>query len=156
MYVFENPIETARIFWRTFWTDKKIWLYQGFGISLSGLSLHIPSWIIFSFIFIVCLSALSFEMSSYRLRTEIRASFLFVSFIIMLLIMLSMFTQHTSDTRTIIMGVQGRYFIPIFPLLFISLNNQVLVYRKHIENVLLLIAVFLQSVTVLTIINMTN
>ena len=71
-------------------------------------------------------------------------------------IMLSMFTQHTSDTRTIIMGVQGRYFIPIFPLLFISLNNQVLVYRKHIENVLLLIAVFLQSVTVLTIINMTN
>lgn len=41
---------------------------------------------------------------------------------VILLTMASMFLGWTSNTRTIIVGVQGRYFIPVFPLLILPLS----------------------------------
>ena len=50
-----------------------------------------------------------------------------------LTVMLTMFLGWISDTRTIIEGIQGRYFIPIFPLLLMSLNNKTIKNDHPVE-----------------------
>lgn len=154
-FVFQHPLRTAEIFLQTFieWGDT--WLYWMVGSSLSGLSLSVPTWIINAFILVILLSVLSEADEKGRLSAIHRCSFLCVFVAVLLLAMASMFLGWTSDTRPIIQGVQGRYLIPVFPLLIFSLNNKTLVLRRNIDKELIIASMFLHGNVIINILNYT-
>lgn len=53
-------------------------------------------------------------------------------------IMLSMCIGHTFDTEPVIRGVQGRYFLPVLPLLLIALRSNGLAVQWRNPGVLLM------------------
>ena len=52
--------------------------------------------------------------------------------------MLVLCIDHTSTSSMHIQGVQGRYFIPILPLVMLAVRNNTLVLKKDIDRYLVL------------------
>ena len=74
---------------------------------------------------------------------------------VVLSFMATMFLTWIHNTDKIIVGVQGRYFIPILPLLMLSLNNKIVVLRKNIDRGMTVLAILLSARTVLAILDFT-
>lgn len=154
-FIFQHPLETIEIFMTTFWQSAIGWLYGAVGQVLSGLTLSLPSWITRGYIALIILSALNHEKSNFVLFAPSRVVLLLASVATIFLTMLSMFLGWTSNFRTIIMGIQGRYFVPIIPLLALSTNNQFLIYRKKFGAVLIVSAVLLHCAALENILSYT-
>ena len=84
-----------------------------------------------------------------------RPALLALSAAVVLSFMATMFLTWIHNTDKIIVGVQGRYFIPILPLLMLSLNNKIVVLRKNIDRGMTVLAILLSARTVLAILDFT-
>ena len=62
--------------------------------------------------------------------------------------MLCMFLTWTSDTSDTIQGIQGRYFIPIQPLILMVLNDRHIVIKRRPDK-LLVLASYLVNIAVI-------
>ena len=142
-FILHHPGKTVAIFARTFSGSGVRWFKEAIGATLCGLSLGLPDWTTWCFIIILAISALGYAGDIEGLKTKERVAFLAVSVIVTLLIMLSMFLGWTSDTRSVILGVQGRYFIPILPLLLLQVNNQRIQLQHSVERPVLLSALLM-------------
>ncbi len=67
-----------------------------------------------------------------------------------LLIELLLLIDHTPKGSGMVLGVQGRYFIPALPLIFLAIRNNSITIKKNSENLLLFLSVFLNTVILLT------
>ena len=123
-FICNNPKTTLLIFKNTIQTKWQWYIITCFGGWLSGLSLGIPKWIIGGIIAIILFAALYGDPEDGLLDFKSRVFYVTAFISIVFLVMLSMFLGWTSDTRTVIEGVQGRYFIPVLPLLFFALSNK--------------------------------
>lgn len=118
-FVLAHPGETAKIFALSFLNRLPSWACTCVGEILGGTSLFLPLWIPAALLGIAWLSARDPEVS---LDGRTRAAFLLTAIGTALLYLITMFFTWTSDDRTIIQGVQGRYFLPVFPLAMIALR----------------------------------
>ena len=115
-FVLAHPGETARIFARTLRYELRTWLRGALGGAVSGLTLILPARIP------VCAGAMVLLAASWNAPEETpfgkktRLAFLAAAAGMVFLAMAVMFLTWTSDTRRIIQGVQGRYFIPAIPV----------------------------------------
>ena len=114
-----HPGQTARIFARSLLDRTPSWAFTSVGGILGGTSLILPFWIPLGLLILAWLSAGEAGDGPAR---AVRASFLFSAFATALLFLVTMFFTWTSDDRTIIQGVQGRYFLPVLPLVMIALR----------------------------------
>lgn len=129
-FILCQPWETIKIFVRTFIGSIWEWISAAIGRSMSGLTLPLPEWISVSYMALLVLSVLG--ISPYKKEIELahKIFFILVAFFVIALVMFSMFIGWTSDTSNVVLGVQGRYFIPIIPLLVMVTNNDWLVLQK--------------------------
>lgn len=132
-YILKNPRDTLSIFAHTLSERGLSWLEQSVGILLSGLSLPIPRWIIELYLFAMALSTIQVENTSRSLSVGEKSVIFVVAAIATLLTMLSMFCGWTQYPSKVIQGVQGRYFIPMLPLLFMLLNNRTIISKKSFD-----------------------
>lgn len=156
-FVFTEPIETIRIFLNTLKVEGIDWALCSIGYFLSAQSLSVSKMISISFILI-----LFFAAAQSRNGTEIvslrtiniweRTLFLIIPCAVLVLVMLSMFLAWTSNTSNVIQGIQGRYFIPIIPLVFMATNNRFLSLERYWEKHLMLAAVVLNMITIIQVI----
>lgn len=121
-FVFAHPLQTLVIFWNSFVFWCKTWLLQAVGSTLCGLNLFVNIYVIMAYFATIMLCAYESSSNGIKIDTRIRALCLVIVACVILLTMASMFLGWTSNTRTIILGVQGRYFIPVFPLLILPLS----------------------------------
>lgn len=147
-YIVNNPVDTLVIFRDTLKINALGWLRGALGAFLSGLTLAIPAWIISWYLFALLLSSQNNCNQPYRFTAFQKCFFAGVVLIITLLVMLSMFLGWTSDTWRIIAGVQGRYFIPLLPLLFMTLSNDTVILHKSIDKPVAVLTVGLNMATV--------
>lgn len=154
-FIFEHPFQTAEIFWNTLQKMAVFWFRCALGQAMSGLTLVTPSWIINFYIITIFLSVLNHEKSDYVLCLLNRICILIVCAMVIGFTMLSMFLFWTSNIRLEITGVQGRYFIPIMPLLALSTNNQILILRKNVDKLLVISTVLLNGCVITNILNYT-
>ena len=144
-YIFAHPLSTAEMFWNSFVSNWELWFIGSIGHRLSGLLLVIRESILWQFCGLLLMSVFEHEDSKLITSGKERAVFLAVVGINVILVMLSMFLAWTSDTRQIIQGVQGRYFIPVLPLLFMSCGNRTIVLRKPIDKFCICAAILLHA-----------
>lgn len=151
-FLLSHPARTAKLFVLTVLRGFAGWMADTVGCLLSGLSLPLPKWIPLMYLALLFFATIRKEQEAPCLRGRERLSFGAVSIIVGLLIMLSMCLGWTSDTSEVILGVQGRYFIPIMPLALLTLNGNTLILRKNYDRELMLIGSLLNAMALLKIV----
>ena len=103
------------------------------GRALSGLSLRIPGWMIWVEIVAIILSVLDKESSCGPVTEKMRVMFLLISVLVFFSFIFAMLLSWSDKALPYIAGLQGRYLIPVLPLLFMSINNRTLVLKRNLD-----------------------
>lgn len=105
------------------------------GCSLSDLHLIIPGTFKVVFLILIFLTALrtDCEEDSLCLRRSNRILFLWTAFLTIIFIAVGMMISWTPLSSPIILGIQGRYYIPVIFMLLILLNNKSIVISDRIQ-----------------------
>lgn len=150
-----NPGDAIGIFKNSFNVYFSTWLTQSIGSSLSTCNLDIPTWIVPAMLAILVLSAQNIEGRETYLPHGFRVMLIGICAAVVLTFMITMFLTWISTQDKIIVGVQGRYFTPIIPLLLVALNNRTLVLKKDLSKPLTMLSVLLSARVVLAILDYT-
>jgi uncharacterized membrane protein len=157
-YIIDNPAKTIGIFLNTLWKNGKFYLHTSVGQIFSGLSLRslgrIPRWMI-ALLFLSVFTRNDGKSHDYTPSIYQRSFYLVISVSIIGLFMLAMFLTCTSDTNPIILGVQGRYFIPIVPLVLFSIKNRYAITQKWYVPSLILGTLLVNSAVLMDIFRQT-
>ncbi len=155
-YLLQNPLHSAKIFFSSFVNYGYEWLMQGLGFRLSGLTLLVPTWVMAGTLILLVLSAITGTDDSPVLKRRDRIFTALITTGLILLVMLSMFLAWTSNTSPLIQGVQGRYFIPVFPLLLLCLcGNKTFCLQRNMDRQMLMIMLCLNILCLTSVIDYT-
>ncbi len=137
--VLYNPLEAIEICIRTIRYNLKTWFYASFGRALSGNTLILPTTIVHLTLGIIIAAALREENYTstifFKLTIIIMCIFGGLMMVGGMLISWTEVDQEVIEAfgGPIIQGIQGRYFSPFLPYLFIILHNNKLKLPKKID-----------------------
>lgn len=137
-FIFTNIFEYLIIFVRTFCIQFNSFIENLFvGSTMYHSQLSIPSFISILYVIIVVISLLK-EKSSFEIKKLDKYIIGFISIIIVGLIGTAIYIQCTAQYvaigNSIIVGIQGRYFIPVIMLLpFLFSNKKINFAAKNID-----------------------
>ncbi len=144
-----NPLMALEICLRTIRYGIKTWFYASFGRALSGNSLILPTTIVHLTLGILIAAALREEeyVSTIKFKLAIIVMCIFGG-LMMVGGMLISWTEVEQDVieaygGPIIQGIQGRYFSPFLPYLFIILHNNRIKLPKKIDPYLLYVFILM-------------
>lgn len=126
-----QPAMTLKLFLRTLDTYGAYYVFTMLGGSLAWLqeNLEAPALLMAAYAVIGALCMQSDKPDTMRGRGLFRGTCAVLFCLCVAGIMLSMCIGHTFDTELVIRGVQGRYFLPVLPLLLIALCSNGLAVR---------------------------
>lgn len=156
-YILYNPLETIKIYLNTIKSNGE-WLFNGsIGRYLSGLTLTLPYYIsdVFTFLLLASVTNTKESIENVITNKKTKITIAFINISIFILVLTIAFISWTPNTSGTILGVQGRYFIPIIPLVFLFFNNRTLLITKNIDKTIMAISIFMQIPIVFNIINYT-
>ena len=154
-WLLSHPAETVKLFVNTLRINLSEWLYQAVGSRLSGLSMEVTGWKITGYIILLVLASLSAKGDESRISARERVGFLGAAGLVIFLILLTMLLNWTTQGEQLIQGIQGRYFIPVLPLIWMSLNNRALCWKENPKRVLILCAVAVHLAVLSGVLRMT-
>lgn len=154
-YVLQHPINSIIIIMKTIIMRTSGWVLQAIGINMSGLTIPISPYIIYTYIALILLSIRSKGNENTSIRRIYRVFALLIAFGVVALVVVSMFLSWTSTKLTIVEGVQGRYFIPVIPLIAIALSGDTILIKKDIDKYLSISAIILNVLSISQILNFT-
>lgn len=145
--VLEDPLDMLAIFLRTVRYCLKTWFYGSFGRALSGNSLILPTWLVHLTLAIIVVAALRKEdyIPSIWFDVAIIVLCIFAGMMMVggMLISWTEIDQAVIEAYggPIIQGIQGRYFSPLLPYLFLILHNNKIQLPKKIDSYLIYVFV---------------
>jgi len=123
IYILANPIEYSVVMMRTFTLYYQFYWHQFIGV-LGWLDTPLPKHIIFLYFAVLLFFSLS-DNHNYVIISLKKKTIVFISVICsVILISTVLYLQWNSVAKNIIGGIQGRYFIPLSPLVFLLLHNK--------------------------------
>ena len=160
-YMIDHPVEIFYLFYRTIRYSIKTWFYGSVGRILSGYTLILPTTLVHSIL--VLLGIASLREEDYVESAGFKISSLIVSILAGLMILFGMLITWTDANQEvieayggpIIQGIQGRYFSPFLPYLFIMLNNTKIRIPKKYDDCILVSHVALVFITVIYVLTFT-
>ena len=145
-FVLENPVQYVRIFCQTLWSQRNFYISTSIGV-FGLLDTWMYSAVIYIYagwLFVVGISEISID--NIKVTVWQRLSVIIASAVSVFGIFLAMYIYWTSIMSGYgpgaeeIVGVQGRYFIPLFPMFFLVFANQRIVKYKKGRNICKVIA----------------
>lgn len=136
-YILSNPKQSIGIIFNTIFAQDEFLFGTTIGNSLGWFQVHISWVIIFGFVLLLCCSVISDYENKQCMSRKMKCLISGVSFIIIVAIAMSMWLDATPQSFTYIEGMQGRYFLPILPMLMLMLKNNTIVVQKDIKHVLI-------------------
>ena len=151
-----QPVMTVKLFIRTFYTFGDFYLSSMVGGILGWLQqdISIPMFFIFLYVLVAIVVVIA-DCHGVRFSFPFKLGMACVFVLSVLGSMLSMCLGHTFNTELVIMGVQGRYFLPVVPLALILIGSNCI--NLSLERPLrfgLNATVFLNSLNILSVIGM--
>lgn len=144
-----NPLGFALLFIRTVRLLGDFYIGSMIGNSLGWFQIGSPWYITLVFIILLLLAIPKPTESELRIKNMQRVVFVCIFAVGAFSVCLSMYLGWTFNTETIIQGVQGRYFIPLLPILLLAFRGQTLVVTKDYSSTLVF-AVSLFNVAYIT------
>lgn len=124
--IISNPFKFLKVIFLTINNSFLDWLFGSFSKNLGCFSIYIPD----IFILLNILIFVVMSLSNYKEKKELdkidKLLFIFIFMAVGCLMLTSLYLQWNPVGNSIIIGVQGRYFVPI--LIFVSLvlfNNKI-------------------------------
>lgn len=138
-----QPIMTMLLILRSFDYFGGQWIMQTVGGSLGWFQEEIaaPTYLVYAFIVLVLISSIRSRDDAGLLNRGEKAISLFLCALIVLAAIVALATSWTFNWEYYIFGVQGRYFLPILPLLCLCIRMPSLSFDRTIGNGLLLCTV---------------
>ena len=106
--------------------------------------------VIIGFVFLLLVSSLQEEYDC-RLSKKQRGVIGVIGLGTSTLILLTFLIAETYIGSETIIGVQGRYFLPILPLILVSIQNKTIILKKNITKMLIICASILEIATIMEI-----
>lgn len=152
-YVIRNLGDTMIVAVRTIIENSSFYLNTMIGNPLGWVEISIPNIIVTGFVIVLIFSAVPNRKSavvSKKIMTALIAIVVLVSAMVFGALLIT-YTYVGSDT---ILGVQGRYFLPVLPLGLLAVQgNRKIVARRSIEAELILAIIGLQLYTIWSILS---
>lgn len=149
-YVIHDPVATFGVFFRTF--ERMTDFYFKSGIALMGwLEIGVPTIYLVGFSVVLLLSTVKVTNEKEEISSVGKLLLGAIVVLVSLAVYLSLLLAWTKLSANMVDGIQGRYFLPILPLILLLCRNKVLTVSKNIDKYLVCILIFLQVNTVLQI-----
>ena len=136
-FLLSHPVDAIRLFANSLRANLSEWPKQAVGSRLSGMSMEVTGWKITVYMILLLLASLTANGNETHITGPERTAYFGVSAVVVFLVMLTMLLNWTSQNDTMIQGIQGRYFIPVLPLLWMCLNNRMIRLDINPERILL-------------------
>lgn len=135
--ILSDPFGFASMFLRTLNQMGDWWIGTLVGRSLAWFQFSAPWYVALSFLLVLLLAIPRPVESDVDITSVQKAVFVCVFAIGAFLVILSMYFAFTFNTEAVIDGVQGRYFLPLLPVLLLVFRNGVIVTNKDYSRALL-------------------
>lgn len=125
-YIASNPINTVAIFIRTLIEKGDFYIKTAIGSYLGRIQIQIemPLYLLLSYILCAMHSITIDSANSTVISNKWRVVFGLISLFVLFAVMISMLFAWTPLGSKVIEGVQGRYILPVLPLLLLSLQRR--------------------------------
>ena len=147
-----NPMEFVLLSVRTIFLNSDTFLENMFGMQLGWLDINVSRIVIYGLMLLIALSVLKTDGGKERIQPEITAGqkllCLFAAVCSVGMVFVSLFISWTPRESTEILGIQGRYFLPLLPLAIIWLDSKNIKIQKDISRKLMFAAVCLQCTAI--------
>lgn len=130
--IVHSPLKFVGMFLNTFYRQGDAYIRNLFGGNLAWRDVNISWAIVIGFLLLILLSCIARE-GERKIKAGERVYLGIVSFGSFCCIELSMLLVWTANTLDFITGVQGRYFIPFFPLVLLMIRNSFFRIKRNID-----------------------
>ncbi len=127
-FILQHPYATAVIMYRSINLYKQDWLLQFVGM-LDWFETALPLWVAYLFLFFLIGTAVLDKDKDVTIRNRYKL-LMFVIAMLMFLGILVILLLSWTPAGHLIQGAQGRYWIPLAPLLLLLFYNQAVSYEK--------------------------
>ena len=150
-YVLVHKLHFFRVIYNTLTIPFKMY-FDGYIGTLGWLDCYLPLWIYIT-TYVLLFSVSIFEEGNAKIKlTTFHKATIFTGFIAMVfLLILSQYLAACMVGDKYVTLMQGRYFIPIYPLLFMLFYNRRYNAQKIVVPTVIFFSIFILSITVLTI-----
>lgn len=150
--ILTDPFGFIMISLRTFFLTGDGLIETMLGMQLGWLNIEVSRIVIYGMLLMMVLSILQTENVKEQKNIVVTAgqkiSYLLVSAISVGMVFASMFMSWTPKNSTEIAGIQGRYFLPLLPILLLLFRNKNVIVRKDISAKLIFLAVSMQCIAI--------
>lgn len=138
--VLDDPLGIIILYLKTFGIMGSWYLSTAVGGSLGWFQPEIVAndLIVFSFIIILLVASLKSNDISIAISLPLRITLIGITLVVCILVGASMLLGHTFIGEPYIMGIQGRYVLPVAPLLLFALQNSRVVYNGNPASIVIL------------------
>lgn len=148
---FTMPVKMLSVFARTFATNTDWYYNTMIGNSLGWFQVELPSIFIIAFTLLLLFAFLKRDDEAHALkpvsRLYVTAIFVATIFLILFLMLLDC-TPFGSGS---ILGVQGRYLLPMLPMLLLATRSNALVLRRNIDNCVIFASAYVNIFALLSL-----
>lgn len=145
--IFSEPLHSFEIIMRTLIVRPEEWLLHIFGGLFSWYSVILPWTVVVAFLILACLSLLTVENERKYLDIKAKICIGVLCFIMMGCTAMGLWLDWTPLNAQVIEGIQGRYFMPILPLLLFMLQNKIIVLKQKIDYFIIIAFCVMQFIT---------
>lgn len=136
-YIISHPRQSIGMVFNSLFVLDEALVGTTIGRTLGWLQVHVSWIVVFGFILLLCIAVISDYNNRECMSKKMKWLVLCVCFIVISAVAMSMWLDATPFDCTYIEGIQGRYFLPILPILMLTLKNNTIVVKKNINNVLI-------------------
>jgi len=147
-----DPLEFILLSVRTLFLSGSTFLENMFGSQLGWLDINVSRIVVYGMLLLTGLSILQMEngssYSSLSVTIRQKRMFLLVIALSAAMVFATMFISWTPRESTEIFGIQGRYFLPLLPLVLMLFHGKSITIKKDISRKIMFSAVCLQCVAI--------
>lgn len=128
-FILLNPIRYCNTLFNT-WNDfGMIYIFTSLGMYLGALNIGVSQFYLFIYLLFMLYITITEKKEKAFSNYKVKGISLFISIICILLIFTSLYIQYNEVGSNLIIGVQGRYFIPLFMLFPLILQSDKIVSK---------------------------
>lgn len=142
-YLLGHPNKWFVILWETLINEGANYFYTTFGGGLGWLDINVAWWVIIILFLAIVVVSFS-EQENMKLTKWMKIAILSISFITAGVVCGALLLGWTPITSNVILGVQGRYFLPFLPLVFWGIQTSAVRIRKDMYNKAIFTTILMQ------------
>ena len=143
-YILNNPGALVKLVCNTLWSGANNYIVEMFGGWLGWLEINIMPIITIGFMFLAVFASMRREDEEQKLPVGHKVWYVLLVLMSCGFIFMGMLVSWTPITLGYVDGIQGRYFLPMFVLVFACLRTKKACLGRNADKVVSLLAVYLQ------------